>query len=381
VVSSVFVVPLVSAASSKSPARLMAPARQADRPAKRKSAELLLLNEFVGDRESGLIRVVVDSFLAEPRYNPLVIIGPAAVGKSVLTNGLADRWNQRNPNHLALLLRGEDFARNYADALETDSLGKFRRKFLQAGAVVLDGLESLAEKNSAQLEFARVLDSLCDQKIPTLITCRGEPELPQFHPALWSRLHGGLLAPLLPPGSEARRKILLDLLRRSRLRLQPDALEVLVQGLARDHAARPTVPQLATAINQLASHVGDAPQPWSVDVVQDFLAEQSSGSTITTSDIVRIVAEYFGLRVSDVRGSSRRRQVVRARGLATYLARQVTNQSLESLGQYFGGRDHTTAMHACRSMEELLKTDPLLQQAAAALTQRLATHSSNAKDP
>lgn len=369
-VSSVFVVPLVSGPLGKFPKR------QALRSTKGKHSEVLLLTEFVGDRESGLIRMVVDSFLAEPRYNPMVIVGPAAVGKSVLTTGLADRWNARNPDHPAVLLRGEDFARNYADALETDSLQRFRKKFLQAGAVVIDGLERLAEKNPAQLEFARLLDSLCDLKIPVLITCRSEPELPRFHPALWSRLHGGLLAPLLPPGAEARRKILSDLLRLRHIQIKPDALELLVHELAHDQAVRPTVPQLATVIDQLAANATDAAQPWSVDEVRTYLAERAASPTITISDIVRIVADYFGLRVSDLKGASRRRQVVRARGLATYLARQVTNQSLESLGQFLGGRDHTTTMHACRTMEKLLKTDPLLQQAAAALTQRLANHNS-----
>jgi len=383
VVSSVFVVPLAPvqpsrSAASRSPARKSA-GLPTERASRGQRPEPLLLTEFVGDRESGLIRIVVDSFLAEPRYNPLVIVGSAAVGKSALTTGLATRWNKLNPNCPAMVLRGDDFARAYADALETDSLERFRRKFLQAGAVVIDGLESLVEKVSAQLEFARLLDLLCDQKIPTLATCRRDSDLPQFHPALWSRLHGGLLAPLLAPGVDARRKILGDLLRVRRIRLETEAIELLVRETARDQTSRPTVPQLVQVVEQLAASASDVPQPWSVETVENYLAERSPSSNVSTGDIARIVADYFGLRVSELKGASRRRQVARARGLATYLARQVTGQSLQGLGQFFGGRDHTTTMHACRTMEELLKTDTLLQQAAAAITQRFRTPTSTGR--
>lgn len=379
-VSSVFLVPLPVAAPRKSFAtRGKRPAvggrRAAGNVSRRAPSNdggsALLLTDFVGDQENQLVRLVVDSFLAPPRYNPLVIAGPAEVGKSALTSGLGRRWNDHYPEAPALLMTGEEFARGYADALETDSLDAFRRKFTQAGAVLIDGLESLVEKLPAQWELARRLDDLCDANVPVLVSCRREPELPRFHPALASRLLGGLVAPLVPPGDAARRKILADLLAQRRLRLQPAAFESLADSVAADRSTRPTVPQLASLVERLAAQASEEPQPWSADVIERHLANRAPTCDVTVAQIVKVVAEYFGLRVSDVKGASRRRQVVHARGIATYLARQFTGQSLESLGQFFGGRDHTTTLHACRTIEERLQSDPLVQQAVAAITQRV----------
>lgn len=368
-VSSVFVLPLAPASNAQPSVR------RSTRTTKRATTKVRLLTEFVADAENSLIRVVVDSFLATPRYNPLVVVGPSAVGKSALTSGLVERWNSQNADQRAVLMAGDDFVRAYADALETDSLERFRRRFAQAGAVVVDGLESLVEKQSAQLEFARLIDALCDQLTPLLVTCRSEPDLPQFHPALWSRLQGGLVAPLLPPGADARRKILADLLRLRRVQVEPGALDFLAREAVRDPSTRPTVPQLVELVDHLTTTVGSLPRPWSVADLRTSLEQRPSGTGPDVAQIARVVAEYFGVRLSDLKGSSRRRQVVRARGLATYLARQTTGQSLERLGQFFGGRDHTTTLHACRTMEKLLQTDPLMQQAASAISQRLASQS------
>lgn len=362
-VSSVFTIPLGSAARPKSGGRR---ASQAAAP---------LLDAFIGDRDNALVRVLVESFLTEPRYNPLVLTGPPAVGKTYLATGLAARWTEtqsdRSAPRPAIVLTGADFARSYADALETDSLDVFRTRLLRAGAVVIDGLEQLVEKIPAQLECARLLDLWIDCDVRVLITFRRDPELPELHPALWSRLHGGLLAPLAPPGDEARRKILRELLRRQQVRLQPDALAALESHSTLDATKPPTVPQLAQLVEQLAAAARNVPQPWSSDTIRSYLSSRGRQGDVELRDIARTVAAQFGMTVAELKGPSRRRQVVRARSLAVYLARQLTDESLERLGKFFGGRDHTTTLHAVRSTEQLLATDSLLQQTAAAITRQL----------
>lgn len=359
VVSSVFTIPLGQAAAAK----------PAGRRAPRDTSPLL--HDYFGDGDNSLVRVLVASFLSEFRYNPLVLVGPSAVGKSFLASGLANRWTEEHPDEPALLVTGSEFSQQYADALETDSLGEFRQRYLRSGAVVLDRLEQLVEKSSAQLELARLLDRLVDGERRVLVTCRGEPDFPQFHPALASRLYAGLVAPLAPPGDDARQRILAELLRRQRVRFDPAVVDLLSSHAALEPTQRPTVPQLARLVHRLATDSGPQATPWSAETLREYLAAQSRPADVQLRDIVRVVGEHFGVTLAELKGPSRRRQVVRARGLAVYLARQWTAESLESLGKFFGGRDHTTTLHACRSTERLLAGDAMLQQAAAAITHRI----------
>jgi chromosomal replication initiator protein len=317
------------------------------------------LEEFVGDSEAALLPTAADAVLAEsPRYNPVVLYGPTGVGKSHLAHGLVNRWREAHPRGKAMIVAAADFARSYAHAVETDSVPDHRARFVQAQLFVLDGLEELAKKPAAQQELVHTLDEALEEGTRVLVTSR-EPLGPGsiFLPGLASRLSGGLVVPVSPPGPEARRAILHKMLQRQPAPITAEAIELLAAELPG------TADELRHAVLQLCETTPEEDRPVDKDAVRRLLHQRAEQRRPTMSKIASQVARRFRLKTSDLHGKTRRREVVQARGVAMLLARQLTGASYETVGRHFGGRDHSTVMHACRRTTELLNSDPTLQRA------------------
>ena len=322
--------------------------------------------EYIADGENALARVTVEAVLAATtHYNPLVLFGPTGTGKSHLAHGLVRRWKQGHPNSKALSITGADFARAYATALETDSLADLRMKYRAAHLFLLEDLHELSSKRAAQQELATVIDDLLSRDRRILITSRQAPaETSSLADGLASRLSTGLTVPLTAPGVHARREVIARLAKQHGLTLDRAMAEVLADGIPG------TVSELNHAILQLKTATGDES---AVDpiVAARFLQQRTETQRATLRSITTRVAHYFHVKSADLKGPTRRQSVVRARGLAMYLARRLTRKSLEQVGRHYGGRDHTTVLHACRKTESLLESDPSLRQAVEEIIQRL----------
>jgi chromosomal replication initiator protein len=324
-----------------------------------------MLREYVGSEENRLVQIAAHALLArEPRYTPLVLYGPTGTGKSFLALGLAERWRQANPGDTVIVTSGSDFARSYSNAVDTDNLTTFRQKSRTADLFVLDDLHALRSKRSAQSELSRALDVLEKRGKAVLITSDGPPGVDDaLRPALRSRLLSGLPVPLVVPGPPARRLLLRRLAAKHNVCFTDEAIELLAGGPIEDSSILATVPQLNHAVLQLTHADEPSGATIDIDAVRRFLSDRTLQNTPTLPAITSLVARYFSLSSRDLRGPWRRRNVVRARGIAMSLAWELTGKSLEAIGRYFGKRDHTTVLHACRRTELLRETDMAIAKA------------------
>ncbi len=337
---------------------------------------------FVAGDENRLVATAIEGLLDEPgvSFNPLVLYGPPGVGKSHLAAGLVVAWQQRYSSR-AVHTNGTDFARDYSSAVDGEAangaaISTWRASLRSAGLLVLENLMQMSSKRGALQELISTLDELVALRRPVVITSRLPPsEIRGLPVALVSRLAGGLLLAVSPPGPESRRLLVEKLARARQLKIEPAALRILADAFPA------TVPEIHAAMCELQM---------SVDASQDAGAARENVLGITTATVKKFVgnrlvdvrpsvraittltAKYFGLKTSDLTSPSRRRAVVTARGVALYLARQLTGKSLEQLGAHFGGRDHTTVLHSYRSTELKQQRDPDVRRAIDDLRKLIA---------
>lgn len=299
--------------------------------------------------------------------SPIVLHGLPGTGKSHLAHGLAAAWKRQRTDDKAVLLTATDFARQYADAVDKRTVGTWRAGLTSADLFVLEDLLYLSTKPPAQAQLLYTLDALADRGSLAMITSRLAPhELSNFLPGLVSRLSAGLAVGLVPPELDARRQILSMLCDARGLDLREGALRL----LARSRAA--TVPELSGLLANLELAAKTAGKQLDDVFVTAYLAERVASRQPALRSIASHTARYFALRVAELRSPSRHRGVVMARDVAMYLARQLTGKSLKQIGDYFGGRDHTTVLHGCRKTEELMRTDQATSEAVLELRQGLA---------
>ena len=392
VISSLFVIPWRGTEPTSA-------SRKEQRPA-------LLLRDFVGDAGTALLRVAFERFETAPaEFSPLVFYGPSGTGKSHLAWLLAARASlmrstaARTPAARATRsaalksppvywATGADFVRQVAHAIEADGVPDFRRRILSSPAFILDGLDAVAGRGPAQGELLVLLDECRALGIPVVATASTLPlELAELSASLASRLQAGLVVPLQSPGPAARQQLLAQFALKLRFSLPVEAQRRIQERFAEAAGVRPTAPELYELVRALAKLGAEAEAeeaeedatPKSLAAraaayracVDQFADRWGARPSLSLKSVSQAVAEYFGIKPAELKGPSRRQMVVRARGVAIYLGRQLAGESLDRLGEHFGGRDHTTALHAVRKTEELLAADPNLRKAVDDLMQQL----------
>ncbi|MHB0956630.1 MAG: helix-turn-helix domain-containing protein [Pirellulaceae bacterium] len=332
------------------------------------------VRQYIGSDENRLVEFAVQALLTrDRRYNPVLFVGPSGTGKSLLALGLAERWRRERVGEFVVATCGADFARSFAYALDTDSVADWRARHGAASLFVLDDLQQMDQKPAAQEELARLLDQLLDAGQAVLVTASQTPAASdRFLPGLCSRLSGGLSVPLHAPGVPARRVLLRQIADLHDVRLSDAAIEMLAEGPTDAESDRWTVPQLNHAVVQLSHAARLEATSIELDEIRLFWKIQAHERQPTLRLITGKVAKHFSVTVAQLRGPSRRSYVVRARGVAMWLARTLTSTSLESVGTYFGDRDHTTVLHACRKTESLRHTDPAIARALDELAEQLS---------
>jgi chromosomal replication initiator protein len=327
---------------------------------------------FFAGPENRLVEVAVRSVVEQQPngYNPLVLYGPSGTGKSHLVQGLAAAWKARDRRQRVVCTTAVDFARELAEAIESQGVDEFRERHRGAALLVVEDLGLLPTRKSgklnAQEELLHTLDTLTADGRWVVVTASAAPAaLPDILPALQSRLTAGLVIPLAPPGVEARLAILQQIAAARSISLPEPVARVLAEGIAG------TAPELAGSLLELAMSVDMQTEDLDDEATRDFVADRCRAPLPTLHDIALATARHFSLRLSDLRSPARHRALVVARGVAVYLARQMTRESLQQIGQYFGGRDHTTVLHSCCKTEGLLATDPAVREAVERLLQTL----------
>lgn len=330
-----------------------------------------VLDEFIAGPENRLAAIAVRSVLdsSADRATPLVLYGPGSSGKSHIARGLGDWWQRHHPAAQVTVLSGAEFAQQYADALEHDRLFSWRAKFRGAEMLVLDDLSGLAGKRGAQQELRHVLDELVDAGALVVVASRTLPgALTDLAESLRSRLASGLSVPLNLPGPATRRVILDRYATIRGLTLSTKAVQTLADSL------NVPAPVLLGALMELELAAKADNKPIDVDRIRKYVNQCGREKRWTIHEIATIVAKYFNLKLVDLKSPSRRNGIVTARNLAVFLARQLTNQSLTQIGEYFGGRDHTTVLHSYQKTDKLIKSDPATRQSIAELKRLIASN-------
>ncbi|NLF69925.1 MAG: AAA family ATPase [Candidatus Anammoximicrobium sp.] len=332
--------------------------------------------EYIGGVENSLVPLALDTvFQQQPKFNPIVFFGPTGTGKSLLVQLIATRWKRDNRTPRMILTTGADFAREYAHAVEADSLPDLRSKYRRAGLVAIDDIHEIGDKTPAQNELVRTLDALLARHQPVVVTLPQSPtDAAVLLPSLASRLSAGLTVPLHPPGPAARRLILRALASARSISLSDRVLDLVASDALKDAVKPGTVPRLLQTLLRLEQFPFASQASISEHDLRRCLQDPDHAEEPQLQSITKRVSKYFNLRSADLRGKTRQQRVVRARGVAMFLARKLTANSLESVGRHFGNRDHTTVLHACRKTESLIEEDPSIRQAVEDLKTELTAH-------
>jgi chromosomal replication initiator protein len=327
-------------------------------------------DQFLAGPENMLVRSLAAAVEAESlAFNPLVFCGASGVGKTALAHALAARRREKLGLRSIVATTGADFARALAGAIENDSVADLRTRHQRCDLLLIDDLDRLATKPAAQQFLLSILDPLSRRGSLVLVTMRSLPQaLKGLLPGLASRLAGGLIVPLSPPGRSARQALLKQLAARYDLTLSDDMLA----KLAGEGAAIPlTAPRLRHAILQLAAAKTDG-QTIRPAKIAELVAAESPDAKAVIKHATTAVARQLQLTAGQLKGKSRQQAIADARGLAMFIARRLTRASYAEIGRHFGNRDHSTVLHACQKFERRIAHDNETRRLVTELTAQVA---------
>lgn len=306
-------------------------------------------------------------------FNPLFLYGGVGLGKTHLMHAIAHELQARQPQLRVLYLSAEQFMYRFVQALREHQIMDFKELFRSVDVLMVDDVQFIAGKDSTQEEFFHTFNALVDQNKQIVISADRAPgEIKDMEDRIKSRLQCGLVVDLHPTDYELRLGILQQKVEYYReqyrgLVLAPGVLEFLA------HRITTNVRVLEGALTRLFAFASLVGREITLDLVQDCLSDilRASDRKLTIEEIQRKVAEHYNIRLSDMIGPKRVRNIARPRQVAMYLAKQLTLRSLPEIGRRFGGRDHTTIMHGVRKIEELMSTDSDLADNLAMLRRAL----------
>ncbi len=319
-------------------------------------------DNFVEGRSNQLGRAAAWQAAQKPgdrSHNPLLLYGGTGLGKTHLMFAAGNELRRQNPGARVLYLRSEQFFSAMTKALIEKSMDQFKRRFQQVDALLIDDIQFFAGKDRTQEEFFHTFNALFDGRQQIILTCDRYPrEVEGLEPRLKSRLAWGLSVAIEPPDFETRAAIVLAKAAERSVHIPDEVAFLLAKKM------RSNVRDLEGALNTLtarANFTGRAITPeFAQETLRDLLRAQQQ--SISIPNIQKTVADYYGLQVKDLLSKRRTRSLARPRQMAMALAKELTEHSLPEIGDAFAGRDHTTVLHACRQIRNLMETDGKLHE-------------------
>ena len=287
-------------------------------------------------------------------FNPLFLCGGVGLGKTHLMHAIGWKIKQKKPERKVIYLSAEKFMYQFVRALRYKDTSAFKEQFRSIDVLMIDDVQFISGKDNTQEEFFHTFNALIEQNKQIVISADKSPtDLDGVQERLKSRLGCGLVADIHPTTYELRLGILIEKAQKRGVEIPSKVLEFL------SHRIISNVREMEGALNRLVAHGTLVGTPISIEtaqlVLQDLL--KSSNKKITIEEIQKKVAEHFNIRLTDMHSPRRSRSVARPRQIAMYLAKSITSRSLPEIGRKFGGRDHTTVMHAVKKIEELKLSD------------------------
>ena len=288
-------------------------------------------------------------------YNPLFVYGEVGLGKTHLMHSIGQYVQGHKKNAKVMYLSSEKFTNEFIDAIQHNSLIKFRKKYRQADVLLIDDIQFLAGKERSQEEFFHTFNALFEgHKQIVLSSDRPASEIANLEHRLVSRFEWGMTAELQPPDIETRMAILRKKAAALSIKLDASVFEFLAQRI------RTNVRRLEGALLRVASFASLSGKELDRDSIENLLKDilnEEAKKTITIDQIQRRVAEHYDVRIADMTSKRRPANIAYPRQIAMYLARQLTKCSLNEIGEAFGGRDHGTVLHACKLVKGKMASD------------------------
>ena len=303
-------------------------------------------------------------------FNPLFLYGGVGLGKTHLMHAVAWAIKKRSPKKNVVYLTAEKFMYQFIKALRFKNIMSFKEQFRSVDVLMIDDVQFIIGKDNTQEEFFHTFNTLVDKKRQIIISADKSPaDLEGLEDRLKSRLGWGLVADIHPLTYELRLGILQSKSEQKQIKLSTDVLEFLANKITNN------VREMEGALNRLAVQESLSNTQITVDIAKNILKDllRSNSRKITIDEIQKKVTEHYNIRLSDMHSPRRSRSIARPRQVAMYLAKSITTRSLPEIGRKFGGRDHTTVIHAIKTIEEIMANDPGLAEDVELLTRILQT--------
>ncbi len=311
---------------------------------------------FVEGKSNQLAKAAAIQVAGNPgkAYNPLFIYGGVGLGKTHLMHAVANKLKERNADARLAYVHSERFVGDMVKALQHNTINDFKTAYRSLDALMIDDIQFFAGKERSQEEFFHTFNALLESQQQVILTCDRYPkEVDGLEERLKSRFGWGLTVAIEPPELETCVAILMSKAALSKVDLPEEVAFFIAKRI------RSNVRELEGALRRVVatSHFTGRPitLEFAKDALRDLLALQEK--LVTVENIQKTVAEYYKIRIADLLSKRRSRSIARPRQVAMALAKELTNHSLPEIGDGFGGRDHTTVMHACRRIKELRETD------------------------
>ncbi|PVZ68228.1 chromosomal replication initiator protein DnaA [Pelagibaculum spongiae] len=312
-------------------------------------------DNFVEGKSNQLARAAAFQVSENPgtAYNPLFLYGGVGLGKTHLMHAIGNQVLQQNPDARVLYLNSERFVGDMVRALQNNAIAEFKRFYRALDVLMIDDIQFFAGKERSQEEFFHTFNHLLEGQQQVILTCDRYPkEINGLEDRLKSRFGWGLTVQLEPPELETRVAILMSKAEQARVQLPYEVAFFIAKKI------RSNVRELEGALKRVIASAQFTGKPITMDFVKDALKDLLAlqDKLVSIDNIQKTVAEYYKMSVTELLSKRRTRSIARPRQVAMALAKELTNHSLPELGRAFGGRDHTTVLHACRKVKELRET-------------------------
>ena len=301
-------------------------------------------------------------------YNPLFIYGGVGLGKTHLVNAIGHKVLSNRPNARVVYLTSESFMNELIASLRRDRMSEFKAHFRNVDVLIIDDVQFLAGKERTQEEFFHTFNSLYESHKQIIITSDKFPkEIPELESRLRNRFEWGLIADIQPPDVETRIAILLKKAETEKVVLPHDVAVFIATNIDSN------VRELEGALTRLGAFASLTKTEITTDLAKEVLRNTLGGlhREVTIENIQKMICEHFNVKIGELKSKRRTRNIALPRQLAMYLCRQYTSTSFPVIGSKFGGRDHSTVIHASKSIEEKIKKDPYIQTTIEKLTRTL----------
>jgi len=302
-------------------------------------------------------------------YNPLFIYGGVGLGKTHLMHAIGHYILASNPNAKVVYVSSEKFTNELINAIKDDKNEEFRNKYRNVDILLIDDIQFIAGKERTQEEFFHTFNALHDANKQIILSSDRPPkEIPTLEDRLRSRFEWGLIADIQVPDFETRMAILKKKADVENLNIANEVMGYIATKI------KSNIRELEGALIRIIAYSSLTNREVTVDLATEALKDiisKKQGKHVTIDIIQDVVSSYFNLRIEDLKSQRRTRNVVYPRQIAMYLSRKLTDMSLPKIGEEFGGRDHTTVIHAYEKISDNLKVDDSLQQTVNDLTKKL----------